>query len=158
MVICLGITDLMFCCSVRKSCSILCDPVDCSMPEFPILHDLPEFAQTHVHWVGDAIQLSHPLLPPSPPALSLSQNQGLFKRVGSLHQVAKVLELLSFSISPSNEYSGLISFRIKWFDLLCSPRDSQESSPTPEFKSINSSVLSLLYGPSLTSIHDYWKL
>ena len=62
----------------------------------------------------------------------------------------------SFSISPSNEYSGLISFRIDWFDP-CSPRDSQESSPTPQFKSISSSVLSLLYGPILTSIHDYRK-
>ena len=61
----------------------------------------------------------------------------------------------SFNISPSNEYSGLISFRIEWFDLLCSPRDSQESSPTPQFKSINSSALSLLYGPILTCIHDY---
>ena len=63
----------------------------------------------------------------------------------------------SFSISPSNEYSGLIFLRIDWFDLLASPRDSQDSSPTPVFKSINSSVLSLLYGPTLTSIHDYWK-
>ena len=62
----------------------------------------------------------------------------------------------SFSISLSNEYSRLISFRIDWFDLCC-PRDSQESSPTPQFKSINSSVLSFLYGPTLTSIHDYWK-
>ena len=63
----------------------------------------------------------------------------------------------SFSISPSNEYSGLISFRIDWFDLLGSPRDSQESSPTQQFKSINSSVLRLLYGPPLTSTCDYWK-
>ena len=63
----------------------------------------------------------------------------------------------SFSISPSNEYSGLISFRIDWLDLLCSPRDSQESSPTPQFKSISSSVLSFLYSPTLTSTHDYWK-
>ena len=62
----------------------------------------------------------------------------------------------SFSICSSNEYSGLISFRMDWFDP-CSPRDSQESSPTPQFKSISSSVLSLLYGPILTSIHDYWK-
>ena len=62
----------------------------------------------------------------------------------------------SFSISPSNEYSGLISFRINWLDLLASPRDSQESSPTPQFKSISSSVLSL-YDPILTSIHDYWE-
>ena len=63
----------------------------------------------------------------------------------------------SFNISPSNEYSGLISFRMDWFDLLESPRDSQESPPTPQLKSINPSVLSLLYGPTLTSIHDYWK-
>ena len=63
----------------------------------------------------------------------------------------------SFSISPSNEYSGLISFRIDWLDLPCCPRDSQESYPTPQFKSINSSVLSFLYSPTLISIHDYWK-
>ena len=63
----------------------------------------------------------------------------------------------SFSIRPSNEYSGLISFRMDWLDLLASPRGSQESSPTPQFKSINSSALSFLYGPTLISIHDYWK-
>ena len=63
----------------------------------------------------------------------------------------------SFSINPSNVYSGLISFRIDWFDLQGCPRDSQESSPTPQFKNINSSVLSFLYSPTLTSIHDYWK-
>ena len=63
----------------------------------------------------------------------------------------------NFSISPSNQYSGLISFRIEWFDLLCYPRDFQESSPAPQFKSIDSSVLSLLYVPTVTSIHDYWK-
>ena len=63
----------------------------------------------------------------------------------------------SINISPSNEYSGLISFRIDWFDLLCCLRDSQESSPAPQFESINSLVLSLLYGPDLISVHDYWK-
>ena len=63
----------------------------------------------------------------------------------------------SLSISPSNEYSGLISFRIDWFDIPCSPRASQEFSPSPQFKSINSSALSFLYGPTLTSIHDSWK-
>ena len=81
----------------------------------PILHYLPEFPQTHVHWVDDAVQPSHPLFPPSPSALNLSQHQGTFQWVGSLHQVAKYW---SFSISPSNECSGLISFRIDWFDLL----------------------------------------
>ena len=67
------------------------------------------------------------------------------------------LKYWSFSISPSNEYSGLISFRMDWLDLLCSPRDSQESSPAPQFKNINSSALSLHYCPTLTSVHDYWK-
>ena len=77
-----------------RSCSViwLCDPMDCSTPGFPVLYCLPEFAQTHVHWVNDAIQPSH-LLPPSLPALSLSQHQGLFQWVSCSHQVAKVLEL-----------------------------------------------------------------
>ena len=87
------------------------------MPGFPVLQYLPEFVQTHVHWVSDAIQPSHLLLPPSPPAFNLSLHQCLFQRVGSLNQVAEVLQF-SFSICPSNEYSGLISFRIDWFDLL----------------------------------------
>ena len=69
------------------------DPMDCRVPGSSILDCLPEFAQTHVHRVSDAIQLSHPLSPPSPPALSLSQNQGLFQRVSSSHQVAKALEV-----------------------------------------------------------------
>ena len=102
-------------------------PVDCRIPGFPVLHYLPEFAQTHVHWFSDAIQSFHSLSPPSPPALNLSQHWVLFQWVSSLHQVAKILELqkkkkkywsFSFSISPSKEYSGLISFRINWFDLL----------------------------------------
>ena len=82
----------MSCCSVAQSRLSLCDPMDCSTPGFPVLHHLPELAQTHVHWVGDAIQPSHPLLSPSP-AFNLSQHQDLFWWVGSLHQVAKVLEL-----------------------------------------------------------------
>ena len=73
------------------SCVWLWDPMDCGMLGFPVLHYLPEFVQTHVHWGGDAIQPSHPLPPPSPPAFNVSQHQGLFQRVGSLHQVAKVL-------------------------------------------------------------------
>ena len=89
--------------------------MDCSTQGFLILHCLPKFAQTHVHWVGDAIQPSHPLSSPFPPAFNLSQHQGLFQWVSSSHQVAKVLE---HSISPSSEYSGLSSFRIDWFDVL----------------------------------------
>ena len=91
--------------------------MDCSTPGLPVLHHLLELAQTHVHGVGDATQPSHPLSPPSPPAFNLSQHQGLFQWVSSLHQVAKVLEF-HFNISPSNEYSGLISFTMDWFDLL----------------------------------------
>ena len=78
--------------SVAQSCLTLCNPIDCSMPGFPIHHQLPEIAQTHVHWVGDAIQPSHPLLTPSPPAFNLSQHQDFFQGFSSLHQVAKVLE------------------------------------------------------------------
>ena len=79
--------------SVAQSCPTLCDTMNCSMPGFPVLLYLPEFAQTHARWVDDTIQPSHPLSSPSPPAFSLSQHQGLFQWVGSSHQVAKVLEL-----------------------------------------------------------------
>ena len=78
--------------SVAQTCPTLCDTMDCSLPGFPVHHQLPELAQTHVHQVGDAILPSHPLLSPFPPAFNLSQHQGLFQRVSSLHQVAKVLE------------------------------------------------------------------
>ena len=143
-------------CSVHFSCSVVSSslwPMNHSTPGLPVHHQLPEFTQTHVHRVGDAIQPSHPLSYPSPPApnpsqhppaFSVSQHQSLFKCVSSSHQVAKVLEF-RFNISPSNEHPGLISFRMDWLDLLASPRDSQESSPTPQFKSINSAVLSLLF-------------
>ena len=80
-------------CLVDKSCPTLCDLVGCSIAGFPVHHSLPEFAQTHVHWVSDAIQPSHPLSPPSPSALNLSQHQGLFQLICSSHQGAKVLEL-----------------------------------------------------------------
>ena len=105
------------CCSATKPCPTLCDPMDCSTPGFSVLHDLLEFAQAHVHWISDAIQPSHPVSPTSPPALNLYQHQGLFQQVGSSHQWPKYWSF-SFSISPSNEYSGLISFRVDWFDLL----------------------------------------
>ena len=84
---------LRFCCSVAKLCLTLCNAMDCSTPGFPVLHYLSEFAQTHVHWVGDAIQPSHPPSPPSPPALNLSQHQGLSQWVDPWHQVAQGLEL-----------------------------------------------------------------
>ena len=103
--------------SVARSCLTLCSPMDCSMPVFPIHHQHQGPTQTHVHWVGDAIQPSHPLLSASPPAFNISQNQGLFQWVSSSHQVAKGLEF-QLQYSPSNEHSGLISFRMDWFDLL----------------------------------------
>ena len=78
--------------SVAQSCPTLCDPMECSTTDLPVHHQLPEFTQTYVCWVKDAIQPSHPLSSPSPPALNLSQHQGLFKWVSSLHQMAKVLE------------------------------------------------------------------
>ena len=91
--------------------------MDYSTPGFPVLRYLLEFVQTHVHWVSDGIQSSHPLLAPSPPAFNPSQHKGLFQWVSSLHQVAEYWNF-SFSISPSNEYSGLFSFKKDWFDLL----------------------------------------
>ena len=97
--------------SVTQSCLTLWNPMD--TPGFPVHYQLPEFTQTHVHWVSDAIQLSHPLLSPSLPAFNLSAHQGLFQWVSSWHHWS-----FSFSISPSNEYSGLISFRMDWLDLL----------------------------------------
>ena len=113
------------------------------MPGFPVHHQLLEFTQTHVHWVGEAIQPPHPLSPPSPPAFNLSQHQGLFKWFSSLHQVAKVLEFqfqhqsFQWIFRTDFLYDGLVGSP-------CCPRDSQESSPMPQFKSISSSVLSLL--------------
>ena len=145
-----------YCCSVTQSCPAPCDPMDCSTPGLPVHHQLPELAQTHVHWVGDAIQPSHPLLSLSPPTFSLSQHQGLFQWVNSSHQVAKSMGAsASTSVLPMKIW---IDFFWDWLVLSpCSPRDSQETSPAPQFESINFLALSLLYGPSLTSIHDYWK-
>ena len=142
--------------SVAQLSPTFCNPMDCSMPDIPVHHQLPEFTQTHVHWVGDAIQPSHPLSSPSPPAFNLSQQQGLFTWVSSSHQAAKVLEFQlqhqSLQLTPRTDLlqNGLVGSP-------CSPRDSQESSPTPQFKSINSSALSFLHSPTLLSIRDHWK-
>ena len=111
--LCVWLPSLQFS-SVTQSCLTLCNPMDCSTPGSPVHHQLPELAQTHVHWVSD-IQPSHPLSSPSPPVFNLSQIQGLLQWVSSSHQVAKVFAL-QFNIGPSNEYSGLIS--IDWLDLL----------------------------------------
>ena len=139
--------------SVAQSCLTLCNPMDCSTPGLPVYQQLPEFTQTHVHWIGDAIQPSHPLSSPSPPAFNLSQHLGFFQWVSSSHQVAKALE---FQLQHQS-FQWLIRTDFLQDRLVgspCSPRDSQESFPTPQFKSINSSVLSFLYSPTLTSTHD----
>ena len=130
--------------------------MDCGTPGFPVHHQHLEVTQTHVHWVGDAIQPSRPLSSPSLPALDLSQHQGFFKWVSSLHQVAKVLgfqlQHQSFQWTFRTDFleDGLVGSP-------CSSRDSQESSSTPQFKSIHSSALSFLYSPNLTFIRDFWK-
>ena len=125
-----------------------------SPPGFPVHHQLPELAQTHVQRVGDAIQPFHPLLSPS--AFNLSQHQGLFTWVSYSHQVAKVMELQL----QHQSFQWIFRTDFVW-DWLAwspfSPRDSQESFPTPEFKSINSLALSFLYIPVPTLMHDYWK-
>ena len=124
--------------SVTQSCPTLCDPMACSTPGLPVHHQLLEFTQTHVHWVGDAIQPSHPLSSPSFPAFNLSQHQGLFQWVSSLHQVT--------SISPSNEYSGLISFGwTGWISLLSKRHSRVFSNTTVQKHQFFSTQLSLWF-------------
>ena len=125
--------------------------MNCLSPGFNVLFSLPEFVQTHVHWMSDTIQLSHPLSSPSLLALNLSQHQGLFQWVSSLHQVAKYQ---SFSISPSNEYSGLTSFRMDWLDLLAVPKGTRKSLlQHHSSRAWILQALSFLYGPTLR--HPY---
>ena len=141
--------------SVTQSCPTLCNPMNHSRPRLPVNHQLPEFTQTHIHRVSDAIQPSHPRSSPSPPAPNPSQHQSLFQSVNTSHKVTKVLEFQpqhhSFHRNPRADLlqNGLVGSP-------CSPRDSQESS-TPQFKSINYLALSFLYSPISTSVHDYWK-
>ena len=142
--------------SVAQSCPTLCNPMNRSTPGLPVHHQLPEFTQTHVHRVGDAIQLSPPLSSPSPPAPTPSQHQSLFQWVNASHEVVKVLEFqLQHQSLQRNPRADLL--KNGQVESAWSPRDSQESSPTPQFKSINSSVLRLLHSRTLTSIHDNWK-
>ena len=103
--------------SVAQSCPTLCDPMNRSTPGLPVHHQLLESTQTHVHWVGDAIQPSHPLSSPSPPALNFSQHE-VFSNESTLHKRWPKYWSFSFNISPSNEHPGLMSFRMDWLDLL----------------------------------------
>ena len=138
--------------SVAQSCLTLCDPMDCSMPGLPVHHQFPEFTQTYLHWVGDAIQPSHPLSSPSPPAFDLSQHQGLFQWVSSSHQVAKVLEFQlqhqSFQDWSPLEWTGWISLQSKGLSRVFSNTTVQKH----QFFGAQLSSQS-----TLTSIHDYWK-
>ena len=142
----------VFCCSNAQSCLTLCILMDCSTPGFPVLHYLPEFAQTHVHWVCDAIQPSHPLLPPFSSVFNLSQHQGLFQWVGCSHQVTKVLELQlqhqSFQCWFPLGLTGLISLQSKGL--------SRVFSSTTVWKHQFVGAQPSLWS-NFTFVHDYWK-
>ena len=144
------------CCSVAQSCLTLCEPMECWTQGFPVLHYHPDFAQAHVRWVGDAIQQSHPLSSPPLFLPSVFPSIRVFSNELALCIRWPNYWSFSFRISPSSEYSGLISSRIDLFDLHAS-KGFQKSSLARQFKSISSSALSLLYGPTITYVHDYWK-
>ena len=142
--------------SFTQSCLTLCNPKTCSMLGIPVLYYFPEFAQTHVHQVSDAIQPSYPLSSPSPLALSLSQHS-VFSNESALCIRWPEYQSFSFSISPSNKCYR-VGFLLDWLVWSpCSPRDSQVSCPAPQYEGISSLVLSLFYYPALTPVHDYWK-
>ena len=144
---------------IQFSCSVVLHslwPHRLQHTRLPVLHQLPELAQTHIHCIGDAIQPSHPLSSPSPPAFNLSQHQGLFQWVSSLQQVAKVLELQLQH--QSFQWIFRTDFLYDWLVWSpCSLRDSQESSPAPQFKSINSAALLSEWSDSdVTYLMSYW--
>ena len=146
-------------CSVHFSRSVIFDSLWPHEPQHarpPCPSPTYRAIQTHVHWVGDAIQPSRLLLYPSPLVFNLYQHQSLFKWVSSSHQVSTVLEFqLQHQSSQWTPRTDL--FQDGLVVSPCSSRNSQESSPISQFKSINSSALSFLYSPTLTSIHDHWK-
>ena len=142
--------------SVAQSFSTLCNPMNCSTPDFPVHHQLPELAQTHVHRVSDAIQPSHPLSSPSPPAFNISPS-GLFsQRFSSSHHVAKVLEF-QLQHQSSNEYSGLVSFRIDWFDFLAVQRTLKSFLQHYSSKASIFQCSAFFMVQLSQSTHDYWK-
>ena len=140
--------------SIILLCSTLCDPMNCITPGFPIHHQLPELAQTHR--VNEAIQPSYPLSSPSPPAFSLLQKRPIkvFSNKSVCIRWPKYWSF-SFSISPSNEYSGLISFRIDWFDLL--EVQGTLKSLLQHHSSKSSILQRSAFFMSNSHIHDYWK-
>ena len=139
-----------------QSCPTLYNPMNRSTTGLHVHHQLLEFTQTHVHQVGDGS--NHVILCRSLLLLpSIFPSMRIFSNESALHIRWSKYWSFSFSISPSNEHPGLISFRMDWLDLLAVQGTLQESSPTPQFKSIHSMELIFLYSPTLTSIHDYWK-
>ena len=140
--------------SVAQSCLTPFDPMDCSTSGFPVHHQLPELAQTHVHRVSDGIQSSHPLSSPYLPSIFPSIR--VFFNESVLHFRWPKYESFSFSISPSSEYSGLISFRIDWFDLLALQGTLKNLL---QHHSSKAYILhcSAFFIVQLSSIHDYWK-
>ena len=147
---------LCCCCSVTQPFLILCNPTDCNTPGFPVLHYLSGFTQTHVHWISDAIQPSHPLSPSSPSAFSLCQHQGLF-------QLSQLFASGGHSIGVSVSAPVLPKSIQGWFPLRLTSLISLLSKgllrvfSSTTIQSINSSALCLLYCPALTLVHDYWK-
>ena len=144
--------------SVQFSRSVvchLCDPIDRSTPGLLVHHQVPEFTQTHVHWVSDAIQPSHLCRPLLLLPLIFSSIR-VFSNESALRISWPKDWSFSFNITPSNEHPGLISFRMDWFDLFA-VQVTLKSLLQHQFKSINSLALSFLHSSSFTSIHDHWK-
>ena len=152
--ICQKIVSFQFS-SVTQSCPSLCDSMNCCTPGLPVHHQLPEFTQIHVHWIGDAIQTSHPVVPfsscpQSSPASGSFKMSQLFASDGQSIGVSASISVFSMNIQDQFPlgWTGWISLQSKGLSRV---------SPTPQFKSINPSALSFLYTPTLISIHDYWQ-
>ena len=142
--------------SVAQSCPTLCDQMDCSIPGFPVHHQLLETTQTHCplhRWCYPTISSS---VIPFCSRLQSFPASGSFPMSQLFTSRGQSIGVSASAISPSNEHSGLISFRMDWLDFFA-VQGTQEFFPTPQFKSINSLVPSFLYSPTLTFIHDYWK-
>ena len=142
--------------SVAQSCPTLCDPMNCSTPGLPVHHQLLEFTQTQS--IESVMPSSHLilcrpllLLPPIPPSIRVFSNESTLRMTWPKYWN------FSFSISPSNEHPGLVSFKMDWLDLLAVQGTLKSLLQHQQFKSISSSALSSLHSPTLTSIHDHWK-
>ena len=140
------------CAKSLQSCPILCDPMDCSTPGLPVQHQLLEFTQTHVHWVSDAIQPSHPLLSPFPPAFNLSQHQGLLQWVSSSHQVAKVLE---FQLQHQS-FQWIFRTDFLWMDLFA-VQGTLKSLLQHHSSKVSIFQCSAFFIVQLSHPYDYWK-